>query len=383
MRDVFIFCRISTHKTESIWYSMNTMQTLATLVSLQTAKAQVDEALADYFAGRRTESVTLGQNYTQLWRTLESLVMSGGKRFRPYMLLMSYQAYAVNPHLKTILPAALAQELLHQAMLIHDDIIDRDTIRYGVANIAGQYTQLYAPYLKHETDRTHMATSAALLAGDLLLSDAHALLYTTPVEPEVLRQATAIFSNSVFEVVGGELLDTEVSFLPKGTITAEIIARYKTASYSFVSPLTMGAVLGGADQESIRLLTELSLHIGIGFQLRDDLLGVFGSSAQTGKSTTSDLTEGKRTYLIEQFEQRASPQQQEMFMRAFHSQSASEDELSACKAVLIESGARAAVEAEIERHHEAARRIIASLKLADEPSQAFYELADKCLTREV
>ncbi len=360
----------------------HTMPALIKMITPVLAKQYVDEQLAVYFAQRLTDSVPLGASYTQLWRSIEALVMAGGKRFRPYMVLLAYQAYQPEGEVQDILPAVLAQELLHQAMLIHDDIIDRDTTRYGIANISGQYRQHYAPYLEAASEREHMATSAAVLAGDALLSDAYRLIHSTKKPAPIVEKASIILSTAVFEVIGGELLDTEVAFLPAGSITAEIIAQYKTASYSFVSPLTMGAVLAGAPERELTTLTELALHLGIGYQLRDDLLGMFGDEALTGKSTTTDIKEGKRTYLIEQFETLATDPQRQQFDAAFHRPEASDEAVSNCKQAIIASGAKAAVEKEIERHHLAAKSTVAALSISDESREQLHRLIEKCLSRE-
>lgn len=346
-------------------------------------KQYIDTQLAEYFAQRITDSAPLGASYTQLWLSMRSLVMAGGKRFRPYMLLLAHHAYAPSEESRAVLPAALAQELIHQAMLIHDDIIDRDTIRYGMDNIAGQYHNAhYQPYIQDSAERDHMAASAALLAGDVLISDAHQLITTLDKPTDIVRTASSLLNTAVFEVAGGELLDTEVSFLPAGSISAEIIARYKTASYSFVSPLTMGAVLAGAPKSEVSRLTELSLHLGIGYQLRDDLIGMFGDSDKTGKSTTTDITEGKRTFLIEAFDTHATDAQKATFAPAFHNLHASEEQIALSKQALVESGAKKIVEDEIEKRHSAAIACIAELTLPPDSKEAFYTLANTCLSRE-
>ena len=357
------------------------MQTTTSL-SPGVIKEHIDAQLAAYFEKRRVESVALGASYVQLWKSLETLVMAGGKRFRPYMVVLAHQAYAPEEAIQPILPAAAAQELVHQAVLIHDDIIDRDTIRYGIDNITGQYNTLYAPFITDTNERHHMATSAALLAGDILLSDAHHFMHALKKPETMVQRASDILSTAVFEVVGGELLDTEVSFLPPGSISPEIIAHYKTASYSFVSPLTMGAVLGGAGEKEVATLTELSLHLGIGYQLRDDLIGMFGDSAVTGKSTTTDITEGKRTFLVERFEACATKTQKASFAAAFHNQDATPQEIAACKQALIDSGAKAAVEAEITKHEQATRACIDTLTIQPKAKELFHGLTDKCLSRE-
>jgi geranylgeranyl diphosphate synthase type II len=358
------------------------MHTTLTALDSTTAKTLVDSYLAEYSKTRQQDAEIIGASYVRLWRSIEKLLSSGGKRFRPYMVLGTYQAYAPDAPLNDVLAAAAAQELLHLAMLIHDDIIDRDTIRYGVQNITGQYLDFYATYIHDEEERSHMATAAAVLAGDALIADAHALLRKTNVSEGRLRRAEAIMTKAIFDVIGGELLDTEIAHLPKGSISTLDVARHKTASYSFVSPLTMGAVLAGAPEKDIALLTELAHHLGVGYQFRDDLLGVFGDEATTGKSASTDLTEGKRTYLIEQFEQLASEEQQSDFFAIFHRHDASDDELARAKILLIESGAKDAVEAAIDDHRSSAEQRIEQLSISTESRALYHELVKRCLTRE-
>ena len=359
------------------------MQPTATLIDTETAKKVTDEFIRSFFQRRSLEAMEIGQSYFRLWNSMEHLILAGGKRLRPYMVLATYQAY--NPHgqLTDILPAAVAQELIHSAMLIHDDIIDRDTIRYGEKNISGQYNDYYEPLLNDGTERSHMSLSAALLAGDALIAEAHRLLRTTIRPVELVTQAEEILDTAIFEVVGGELLDSEMAFMPKGSIASDTIARYKTASYTFVGPLTTGAVLAQAPEHDINILKEFSIILGVGYQLRDDLIGTFGNEDLTGKSNTTDLVEGKRTYLIEQFEQLATPSQREQFFSIFHRQDATSQELEIAKTVLIESGAKAAVEKQIEIKNSEALDKIDSLSLSSEAKMIYQGLVERSLHREM
>ncbi len=147
-------------------------------------------------------------HYARLWNSIATLFDAGGKRLRPFMTLLTYQALQ-RQACHRYLPAAVAQELLHQAMLIHDDIIDRDTIRYHVKNVSGQYRDIY----KDIKDKAHFADSSALLAGDLLLSEAHIQVSLASVDADIQAKSQEVLSQAVFHVVGGELLDTEASFL--------------------------------------------------------------------------------------------------------------------------------------------------------------------------
>ena len=359
------------------------MQPVASLIDATKAKQLTDEYIKAYCERRASEALELGPTYVRLWQSIENLILAGGKRLRPYMLLMTYQAYHPEGQLNDVLPAAVAQEIIHSAMLIHDDIIDRDSTRYGVQNISGQYNEHYRPYIQDNNERAHMSLSAALLAGDALISDAHRLIRKTNRPSELVDQAEEILNMMIFEVVGGELFDTEIAFLPKGSISVDAISRYKTASYTFVGPLTTGAILAQAPEHDINTLKELSLIIGVGYQLRDDILGTFGNESVTGKSASSDIREGKRTYLIEQFEHLATSEQAEQFTAIFHQLNATEKEIEGAKQLLIESGARAAVEASINQKYLQALEKVNQLSLSDELKQVYKMLIERCLNREV
>ena len=351
-------------------------------LDLTATKVLTDKHIKRYCEERKTNARQISPRYVALWDSMEALLLAGGKRLRPHLLITAYLAYAEQGRVEDILPAAVAQELLHSAMLIHDDIIDRDVMRYGVKNIPGQYNTLYAPFIADDLERGHMSMSAGILAGDILLSDAHRMLRSIDRPNELVDLATEILSCGVFEVVGGELLDTEVSFLPTGLINAETIAKFKTASYSFKSPLTMGATLAGASEGELYILTQLSEKLGIGYQLRDDILGVFGDEAKTGKSASNDIIEGKRTFLVEQFEAIASADERERFFEIFHHAKAGETVLEEARQLLISSGAKSQVEQRITTLHEAANDLISQLGIDDVFKQELYSIATRCLQRE-
>lgn len=359
------------------------MHPTVSVPSLTEVKQLIDHRLAEYCKVRTIAAKQVGDQYETLWKTIGTLLQSGGKRFRPYMLITAFSTYADDDaDIETILPAALAQELIHQAMLVHDDIIDRDTVRYGIKNVSGQYDEIYKPHIEAPDERSHMALSSSLLAGDVLLSDAYHFLSRVDTTPDRLMQAVTIFSSGVFEVVGGELLDTESSFLKDTVISAETIARFKTASYSFISPITTGAVLGGASVSDVQMLRQFSEYLGVGYQLRDDLLGVFGNPAQTGKSVATDLIEGKRTFLIEQFEALANDEQKVAFSKMFHKADASELELATIRDLLVKAGAREKVEDTIELLRAKAEEILALLTISETSAQALRELVGQSLSRE-
>lgn len=299
---------------------------------------EINQAIDVFFLRSITEAAAISPHYESLWQEMYRLISAGGKRLRPKMVLLAYQLFG-GTATEAVLPIAVATELLHMSMLIHDDIIDRDYVRYGVDNIAGAYTQKYAQLVADDSDRLHYSHSAALLAGDLLISGAYQQILTAALPAEKVVAVQKLFGQSIFEVAGGELIDTETTFRPLGEIKAETIAIYKTASYTFVSPLMIGAQLAEAPEKERACLRTFATNIGIAFQLRDDILGVFGDQSKTGKSVLGDLREGKRTYMIEQFYLLASRPDVAQFETYFGSKSLSEKDATVLRKLLTSTGA--------------------------------------------
>jgi len=345
------------------------------------SKSSIDAFLQPVLAQKIIAASAIDPSYAALWKSINALYNAGGKRFRSYMTLLTHQAYSDIPY-QTVIPAAAAQELLHLAMLIHDDIIDRDDIRYGVKNIQAQYLDLYASHLPDIDERRHYAQSSALLAGDLLISEAFVLVTQASVSASTVLAAQQLLGTAIFQVIGGELIDTEAAFKGDAAIHPLIIAEQKTASYSFVSPFLMGATLAEADNEQKAILKQLGTQLGIAYQIRDDIMGVFGNETITGKSTEGDIREGKRTLLIEEFYRTASPAQQDEFALLFGQSAMTTVQVERVRELLIESGAKQAIETMISQYQLACTTLVNTLDINDMYRQSFHQLIQLCLQRE-
>lgn len=353
-----------------------------TTMTLETSRRHVEDYLADYFSNRLLRASGMDEAYGRLWETVFTLYQVGGKRLRPFLTLLSYQAYAQAEDVRQIVPAAAAQELLHLAMLVHDDVIDRDDVRYGIANVSGQYDSLYADALPEPAERAHFVDSAALLAGDALLSDSYKLIAECKADPAVILRAQALLNDAVFTVIGGELLDTESAFNDKAHVKPIDIATYKTASYSFISPLLMGATFAGADPIELDCLRSMGQSLGVAYQLQDDLLGMFGESMVTGKSTTSDLGEGKYTELVRVFYERADDEQRAAFDMLFgHGELPLESHMGAHE-LLITTGAKSHIEQQVLELSNDAKLTIDRLGVDDNHKDALRNLVNNLTTRE-
>lgn len=257
---------------------------------------KVEAALEAYCQSAIKEAATIDERYVELWSEIHRYLMAGGKRMRPRLVLFAYNAYKNPDSSEDITAVAAAWELLHACLLVHDDIIDRDTVRHGQPNIAGRYLSIYDQL--NSGDTSHYALSAALLGGNLLLMSAFTVIDTAPISSDAKLVALSYLHKALFTVAGGELIDTDAVLYPIGATNPRSVAIHKTSSYSLQMPLQCGAALAGASAEELEKLSQIGLHAGIAYQLQDDLLGVFGDSAATGKSNRSDITEKKRTLLI-------------------------------------------------------------------------------------
>ncbi|WP_348788107.1 polyprenyl synthetase family protein [Leifsonia sp. NPDC080035] len=271
-----------------------------------SALAEVDERLNAFFAARAPEAAAHGDAYRRLWESAWDATR-GGKRLRPRFTLTAFHglggAQRASAARESAVRVAVAFELLHTAFLLHDDVIDGDTVRRGRPNVAGEFTA-DALFRGAGLPRARLwGESAAILAGDLLLHAATAEVARIDAPASVRDRLMDVLERAVSVTAAGELADVGLSTGMSGAGIAEVLAmtERKTAEYSVSGPLVAGVLLAGAaDREGdlLDVLAEYGRLVGVAFQLGDDLLGVFGSEAVTGKSVVSDLRQGKQTTLV-------------------------------------------------------------------------------------
>lgn len=339
--------------------------------------AQVEEILVNYCKARAKEAEPIGESVVELWQEISCYIRGGGKRLRPQLSLMMYTFYG-GTDTEAVLPAACAWEILHASLLIHDDIIDRDTIRHGKLNISGKYLEKYTSLTKKDAE--HYALSTALLAGDLLLSSAYDIVRGSNLNDtqklifhDYLHQAT-------LTVGGGELVDTVSAIYPVDSVDPFSIAVHKTASYSFQFPMLSGAAIAGASDQELERLKDIGRHAGIAFQFKDDLLGVFGDSQKTGKSNRSDITEKKRTLLV-QGALRTAPDAERLRNLYSSDEPLTDDETEEAYGIIAKSSAKQELENLVMTHTDSALKSVERLDIADEHKQLFSGLLSKLVGR--
>jgi geranylgeranyl diphosphate synthase type I len=259
------------------------------------------QSLLDEFVDRQTSRLEpLGHDATRLTTAARGAI-TGGKRFRAmfcYWGFRSVRAPRDGTEETSLLRAAAALELLHASALVHDDLMDASDTRRGKPSVHRAFSH------HHRTegwrgDPLQYGAAAAILLGDLLLSWADELLRSCGLPQDVVLQALEVFDTTRSEVIVGQFLDVSVQARGDADIEQSMrVLRYKSAKYSVERPLHLGAALAGATTPTFEALTAYGLPLGEAFQLRDDLLGVFGDPEVTGKPAGDDLSEGKRTVLI-------------------------------------------------------------------------------------
>ena len=251
----------------------------------------LDIAIDGSLARIRERAAELGPSFGALADAI-TLAAQGGKRFRPALVMASFDAFrADGADASAALSVAAAFELLHTAFVVHDDVIDHDTMRRGVPNVGGAFRQRgYADGADAE-GAALLGDAAAILAGDILLHEAFRLVAMAPTDPATRDRLLTLLDDAVLVSAAGELADVENSVATRFPSRAATLdtAFNKTAVYSFRAPLQAGALLGGADAEAIRVIGDAGGSLGLAFQLVDDLIGAFGSSAQTGRDSGPEM----------------------------------------------------------------------------------------------
>lgn len=265
-----------------------------------TTRVAIDQTIEASLARIRDRAQRLGDGATALADAI-ARAAAGGKRFRPALVVASFEAFGGDVRTTPgLYPVAAAFEILHTAFVVHDDVIDHDTERRGIPNVAGEFRARGRVRGADATGAALLGDAAAILAGDLLLHEASRLLALAETAPSVRADLMGLLDDAVFVSVAGELADVEHSVAGDCADADAILAAAhdKTAVYSFSAPLRAGATLAGADPEAIMALERFGGRLGLAFQLVDDLIGAFGTSDQAGRAPGGDLREAKRTPLV-------------------------------------------------------------------------------------
>ncbi|MEU0130842.1 MULTISPECIES: polyprenyl synthetase family protein [unclassified Streptomyces] len=322
-----------------------------------------------------------GAELLHLTSTLRGL-LAGGKRLRSRLCLHGWQAAGATGDPAAAVRAAASLELFQLFALIHDDVMDDSDIRRGQPSahraLATTYTEGGG---RHDRAEAH-GLGAAVLLGDLALVWSDELLETAGAAPDRLAQVRPLLAKMRSEVMYGQLLDLQTTGRLSGDVGTPLrIIRYKTAKYTIERPLHIGAALAGGAPPVLEACTAFGIPLGEAFQLRDDLLGVFGDSADTGKSVLDDLRAGKGTVLMALAVQRASPSELSTLRRLVGRSDLDEDQAEVIRTILSSTGARARVEEMIAERRATALAALDGAPFPGVTTASLRKLADAATAR--
>ncbi|MFD0357735.1 polyprenyl synthetase family protein [Streptomyces sp. NPDC127110] len=316
-----------------------------------------------------------GRLPAEVARLLKGFLEAGGKRLRPLLCVIGWHAGGGHGDVDPVLKVAASLELFHAFCLIHDDVMDNSLTRRGRPTVHRALAEQRASDLSR-ADAERFGTSGAILVGDLALSWSDELVHTAGLTAAQSARVLPLIHEMRTEVMYGQYLDIAATGSPTDDLDRALaIVRYKTAKYTVERPLHIGAALAGADDPLCAALSDFALPIGEAFQLRDDLLGVYGDPAMTGKPCTDDLRDGKHTAVIAIALRHADRDQRQSLTSLIGDADLDEDGVERIRGILSDTGARHAVEQMIRTRCERADRALAQAPLPPAARQALRTLA--------
>ncbi|WP_033320214.1 polyprenyl synthetase family protein [Streptomyces yerevanensis] len=345
---------------------------------LDDVPAAVEAALEEFLDGKARTGAD--DNLRQFTELLRGLLSAGGKRLRPVLCCCGWLA-AGGGDLAPVVPAAASLELFHTFALIHDDIMDRSDTRRGhptvhrtlAARVCGRLGLL---------DAESFGVNGAILLGDLAMVWSDELLHAGGLSSARLAAARPVLDAMRSEVMYGQYLDLLISTdLDSGLEASLTVARYKTAKYTVERPLQLGAALADGDERTLEACSAYGLPLGEAFQLRDDVLGVFGDPSVTGKPRLDDLRAGKHTALLAIALQQADRAQARVLRALVGDPRLDEYGAAAVRGVLRTTGALDTVERMIRERRQQAVDSLERSPFPQSVRAALYQLATAVTVR--
>jgi len=333
---------------------------------------RVRAALAAMLDRQRVRLADIDRDLGPVCDAIGDFVLSGGKRLRPAFAYWGWRA-AGGADCPQIVAAASSLEWLHACALAHDDVMDASDTRRGMPSLHRRFATAHGA-AGWRGDSAEFGRAAAILIGDLCLIWADEALDSAGLTGEQLLRAQPVYDEMRTELMAGQYLDLLAQRSGEPSMARALqVARYKSARYTVERPLQFGAVLAGAGAALVATLRAYGEPLGEAFQLRDDLLGVYGDPAVTGKPAGDDLREGKRTVLVARALAAATAGQAAVIHRHLGDPSLDAAAVAVLRAVIAETGAPAAVERLIAERTD---RALAALAGADLPADAAISLRE-------
>lgn len=347
-------------------------------------RSRLTATIEEFLADQRSVLGAISPESLPLIESIATLT-SGGKRMRALLCYWGWRAAGGAQEAPAPVTAGTALEFFQAAALIHDDVIDRSDTRRGRPSVHREFSARHTDAGWH-LDPQRFGVSAAILAGDLCLAFSEEL-FTASCTDATGPAARGIFNRMRTEVMAGQYLDLleEAVGPDQSPAVAEEralnILRFKSAKYSMERPLMLGGALAGADADLLAAYSGFALPLGEAFQLRDDVLGVFGDPEVTGKPAGDDLREGKRTFLIARTLGSGTAASAARINSMLGDTGLDAQAVALLRSLIVESGALARTEELIERKSAEAFGALDRLPTDSVSREALHRLAEAAVVR--
>ncbi|MEY2732287.1 MAG: hypothetical protein RLZZ523_158 [Actinomycetota bacterium] len=309
---------------------------------LSQLRSEIDGVLVDFTHTRSKALVDIGSELQPVAAAMTEFITDGGKRFRPIFAYLGFLGTGAVPR-HEILKACTALELVHVCALIHDDVMDGSDTRRNKPAIHKLFQALHDES-SYQGNSERFGLASAILLGDLALVWADRLLVESGISREEFISAQEVFSDMRDELMAGQYLDVLEGALATTSVERSLkVARFKSGKYSIERPLHFGAALAGKTEFN-ETYSKFGLPLGEAFQLRDDVLGVFGDPKVTGKPAGDDIREGKRTVLVAVTMENSTPAERKIVTSALGNQLLTDVEVQEIQGIIKATGALAEVE---------------------------------------
>ncbi|MEV0370532.1 polyprenyl synthetase family protein [Streptomyces sp. NPDC050636] len=307
------------------------------LAAAEHLRHEVDSALDAFLTGKEASTAPQEPSPADLIQAMRHLLAGGGKRLRPLLCACGWWAAGGDGLPPPVVQVAAALEMFHLAAMVHDDIIDASDTRRGRQTVHRWFTR--------KGTGPQFGANAAILVGDLALIWSDELVHTAGLHDDRMRTVLTLTGLMRTEALLGAYLELSASgHLDTDVDAALTVIRYKAAKYTVERPLHIGAALADAPHPLMEALTEFAIPLGEAFQLRDDLLGIYGDPDLTGKSNLDDLREGKRTALVALALRQASGSQAARLRSLIGNPALSEEEADEARTLMDTVGAIQGIE---------------------------------------
>ena len=339
-------------------------------------KNRVEKELAAY-GGSINKLYSLNKLSPVLFKNIREFICRDGKRIRPVLFCIGYLGFSKKTP-PGLYRSALSLELLHDFMLVHDDIIDKSDKRRGKPAMHTLLSKSLNQNKKIKFDGEDLA----IVVGDVIYALALDVFLT--VKEDLRRKEAALkkLIRATLYTGSGEFIELLLGIKALEKVTQRDIYKiydYKTAHYTFASPLTMGATLAGAKPEQIKKLYSYGMLLGRAFQIKDDIIGTFGTVKEIGKSNLTDIQEGKKTLLVWYAFNHANKKDKLIIKRIMENKVAKNTQLLKIRSIIIDTGALAYAHKQIKSLYTQALDQIQGLSMDQKYKQTLNNFSQKIL----